>query len=153
MRRASREKNMTTRSKEGGLGDLVYGDSQQETAIEGLVLTSLRWLDPHLQSCSRFSPGARSHIYVLIYLKMLYLFLYSNITCYWRILEDKVLRTVPRICVHQACSLLQPQASERHCIKPLRQSFSTEAYYYLTRLILLHKLIISSCRDVARLNT
>lgn len=39
---------MTTRSKERGLGDLVYGDSQQETAIEGLVLTSLRWLDPHL---------------------------------------------------------------------------------------------------------
>lgn len=46
MRRASREKNMTTRSKEGGLGGLVYGDGQQETADEGLVLIILRWLDP-----------------------------------------------------------------------------------------------------------
>lgn len=37
---------MTTRSKEGGLGGLVYGDGQQETAVEGLVLIILRWLDP-----------------------------------------------------------------------------------------------------------
>lgn len=37
---------MKTRSKEGGLGDLVYADSQQETADEGLVLTISKWLDP-----------------------------------------------------------------------------------------------------------
>lgn len=46
MKRASREKNMTTRSKEGGLGGLVYADSQQEIAGEGLVLPILKWLDP-----------------------------------------------------------------------------------------------------------